>query len=76
MNSFDEVTSTVSSMVSASFTLDDFVQWNSFVDVEPVDDPWDEPNKNILNSTVGQMNLLDFFSATSIQGRKLFEEIR
>ena len=55
MNSFDEVTSTVSSMVSASFTLDDFVQWNSFVDVEPVDDPWDEPNKNILSSTVGQM---------------------
>ena len=60
-------------MVSASFTLDDFVQWNSFVDVEPVDDPWDEPNKNILNSTVGQMNLLDFFSATSIQGRQLFK---
>ena len=55
MNSFDEVISTVSSMVSASFTLDDFVQWNSSVDVEPLDDPWDEPNKNILSSTVGQM---------------------
>ena len=42
-------------MVSASFTLDDVVQWNSLVDDKPVDDPWDEPNKNILNTTVGQM---------------------